>query len=136
MLLTLLQNREPAPAGGGRLAGFEMAGGGVYRETSFKPILQRVLEAKAPKVKPTKERAAKRAKAIEQKAAIAVVNGGNEQALRALEQEWREQRPFIPAQARGIPMDELFAAQIAFRIAQMQLLDDDDEDAITAILLS
>lgn len=136
MLLTLLQSQGAAPVAPPRLAGFEMVGGKAYRETSFKPILQRVLEAKAPKVKPPKERAAKRAKAIEQKAAIAVVNGGNEQMLKALEQEWREQRPFIPVQARGIPIDELFAAQIAFRIAQLQLLDDDDEDAITAILLS
>ncbi len=136
MLLTLLQSQGAAPVEPPRLAGFEMGGGRTYRETSFKPILQRVLEAKAPKVKPRKERAAKRAKTIEQQAAIAVVNGTSEQALTKLQREWAQQKPFIPQQAQGIAMDELFAAQVAFRIAQMQLMDDDDEDAILAILLS
>lgn len=139
MLLTLLQSQgstPPSPTVGGM--GFEMGGSEPrkYREVSFKPILQRVLEAKAPKVKPKKERAAKRAKSIEQEAAIALINGANEQALARLELEWRLQKPYIPPQAQGIPLDELFAAQVAFRIAQMQLMDDDDEEAVIAILLS
>lgn len=136
MLLTLLQNRGGVPVEDSRTAGFEMGGGRAYRETSFKPILQRVLEAKAPKVKPQKERAAKRAKTIEQQAAILVANGGDEKRLLSLEKEWLAQKPYIPEKARNIPIDELFAAQVAFRINQMQLLDDDDEEAIIAILLS
>lgn len=118
--------------------GFEMGGstGRAYREVSFKPVLQRVLEAKAPKVRPKKERAAKRAKTIEQQAAIAVTSGIEEPAYLRLFLEWKLQQPYIPPQAEGIPLDELFAAQVAFRIAQMQLMDDDDEEAIIAILLS
>jgi len=139
MLLTLLQSQgstPPSPSAGGM--GFEIGGSEPrkYRETSFKPVLQRVLEAKAPKVKPKKERAAKRAKTIEQQAAIAVTSGIEEPAYLRLFLEWKLQQPYIPPQAQGIPLDEMFAAQVAFRIAQMQLMDDDDEEAVIAILLS
>lgn len=139
MLLVLFQSQgdPPDPVPAGSSMGFEMGGASrVYRETSFKPVLQRVLEAKAPKVKPKKERAAKRAKTIEQQAAIAVTSGIEEPAYLRLFLEWKLQQPYIPPQAQKIPLDEMFAAQVAFRIAQMQLMDDDDEEAVIAILLS
>lgn len=140
MLLTLLQNRSAGldPSGGGRNAGFVMGGSPrVAREVYRKPLLQRVLEARAPKVKPKKERAAKRAKDIEIRAAQVVVSGVQGQALEELTREWMAQRPYIPDAAQQIPADELFMAQVAFRINQLQLLRlKDDEDAIIALLLS
>lgn len=133
MLLTLLQNRTITPpvSPGGRVGGFSMGG---VRETSFKPVLQRALEARAPKVKPPKERAAKRAKAIEQKAAIAVVQGLPEPDLMVLMRDWYAQKPYIPPQAAQYEPMDLFLSQIGFRIQQMQLLEDDEEDIIALLL--
>lgn len=137
MLLTLLQNRSATstpPNGGGGGAGFSMGG---TREVYHKPILQRVLEARAPKVKPTKERAAKRAKDIEVRAAQIVVSGAQPSVLEQMTREWMAQRPYIPQKAQGIPLEDLFLAQVAFRIQQLDLLkDQDDEEAIIALLLS
>lgn len=136
MLLTLLQNSASAstPVDGGWRAGFVMGGAQeVYR----KPILQRVLEARAPKVKPVKERAAKRAKDIEVRAAQIVVSGAQPSMLEQMTREWMAQRPYIPPKAQGIPLEDLFLAQVAFRIQQLDLLkDQDDEEAIIALLLS
>lgn len=140
MLLTLLQNRSDTPPqpGGGSNAGFVMGGGQrLAREVYRKPLLQRVLEARAPKVKPPKERAAKRAKDIEIRAAQIVVSGVEGGALDQLAREWAAQRPYIPPKAQDIPINDLFLAQVAFRIQQLRLLDEmDEEEAIIALLLS
>lgn len=137
MLLTLLQNRSAIstpPNGGGGGAGFSMGGA---REVYRTPILQRALEARAPKVKPAKERAAKRAKDIEVRAAQIVVSGAQPSMLEQMTREWMAQRPYIPPKAQGIPLEDLFLAQVAFRIQQLDLLkDQDDEEAIIALLLS
>lgn len=140
MLLTLLQNRSAGtdPSGGGRNAGFVMGGASrIAREVYRKPLLQRVIETRAPKVKPPKERAAKRAKDIEVRAAQIVVSGVEGQGIDQLAKEWAAQRPYIPETAQQIPMEDLFLAQVAFRINQLQLLQKkDEEDAIIALLLS
>lgn len=140
MLLTLLQNRSdtpPQPSGGSN-AGFVMGGGQqVAREVYRKPLLQRVLEARAPKVKPPKERAAKRAKDIEVRAAQIAVQGIDTQAIDRLAREWAAQKPYIPESAQSIPLQDLFYAQIAFRIAQLGMLQEqDEEEAIITLLLS
>lgn len=148
MLLTLLQNRtaEASPGTGGSstsgsLGGFVMGGGGSpggsrIREAYVKPILQRMMELRAPKVRPAKERAAKRTKAIEIEAARAIVESDGEAELSGFIREWKAQRPVVPEKAQQIPMDDLFLAQVAFRIRQLNMLADDEEDAIIALLLA
>lgn len=117
----------------------------VYR----KPILQRVLEERYPKVKPKKERAQRRAKKIELEAAALVLEKPitGDSRFAELGRQWMRQGPVLPpALAQINPMD-LFAAQVAFRIRQQQMEDQalrmlaarraqDEEDALIALLLA
>lgn len=125
-----------------RLGGFEAGGA---REVSFKPLMQRILEARNEKrVKPAKERAAKRAKVIEVQAAQVALEDGGEARFRALMQQWLAQRPVIPA-GSGLEAQLAFMAQVAFRIQQMQAEEQaravlaaqiDEEEALIALLLA
>ncbi|KWT94678.1 MULTISPECIES: hypothetical protein [unclassified Variovorax] len=125
-----------------RLGGFEAGGA---REVSFKPLMQRILEARNEKrVKPAKERAAKRAKVIEVQAAQVALEDGGEAQFRALMQQWLAQRPVIPA-GSGLEAQLAFMAQVAFRIQQMQAEEQaravlaahiDEEEALIALLLA
>ncbi|OUM01757.1 hypothetical protein A8M77_14440 [Variovorax sp. JS1663] len=133
---------QPQPAPGGM--GFEMVGG--VREVSFKPLLQRVLDARAERrVKPAKERAQKRAKAFEVEAARLVLeDDGAEMRFRDLMAGWLAQRPVLPPMFDRLDPMQLFMAQVAFRIQQMQaeeqararLADQDEEEALLALLLA
>lgn len=129
----------PEPA---RNAGFELG----PRFVSFKPLLQRILEARAERrVKPAKERAAKRAKVIEVQAAELVLqDDGAEARFRELMAGWLAQRPVIPPVVTQVDPMQLFMAQVAFRIQQMQaeeqararLVAQDEEEALIALLLA
>lgn len=132
---------SPAPGAAGK--GFEM-GGRRIAERNFKPLLQRVLERRYPRVKPAKERAARRAKAIEQTAAQLVADDPQNLArFDALMQQWMAERPVAPP---GLDLSALFEAQVGFRLRQLQLeqqarqaLADaqarDEEDALALLLL-
>ncbi|WP_143694603.1 hypothetical protein [Variovorax sp. JS1663] len=139
---TMTTGGQPQPAPGGM--GFEMVGG--VREVSFKPLLQRVLDARAERrVKPAKERAQKRAKAFEVEAARLVLeDDGAEMRFRDLMAGWLAQRPVLPPMFDRLDPMQLFMAQVAFRIQQMQaeeqararLADQDEEEALLALLLA
>lgn len=125
-----------------RNAGFEVG----PRFVSFKPLLQRILEARAERrVKPAKDRAAKRAKIIEVQAAELVLkDDGAEERFRELMAGWLAQRPLIPPMVAQVDPMQLFMAQVAFRIQQMQaeeqartrLAAQDEEEALIALLLA
>lgn len=117
----------------------------VYR----KPILQRVLEERYPKVKPKKERAQRRAKNIELEAAALVLEKPitGESRFAELGRQWMRQGPVLPSALAQINPMDLFAAQVAFRIRQQQMEDQalrmlaarraqDEEDALIALLLA
>lgn len=145
-----------APAGGtGLQGGFDVDIGQQPsprqrpREVYRKPILQRVLEERYPKVKPKKERAQRRAKNIELEAAALVLEKpiAGESRFAELARQWMRQGPALPpALAQVNPLD-LFASQVAFRIRQQQMEDQalqmlaarhaqDEEDALIALLLA
>lgn len=145
-----------APAGGtGLQGGFDVDIGQQPsprqrpREVYRKPILQRVLEERYPKVKPKKERAQRRAKNIELEAAALVLEKpiAGESRFAELARQWMRQGPALPpALAQVNPLD-LFASQVAFRIRQQQMGDQalqmlaarraqDEEDALIALLLA
>lgn len=131
----------PPPAAGGFVMGPSPAPRPRAQERHFKPLLQRVLEAKAPRVKPAKERAAARAKAIELQAAELILENGNQARFDQLRAQWEAQRPVVPATIQQ-PLDALFLAQVAFRLQQMGALEAlrrrqiDDEEAVLALLLA
>lgn len=113
-----------------------------YGRKAVKPLLQRVLDAKYPRVKPAKERAQRRAKAIEQDAAQLIADQPqNEARFNALMQQWHEERPVLPA---DVDPRVAFEAQVGFRLRQLELVQQaraayerqrDDEDAIAVLLL-
>lgn len=125
---------------GGR-AGFEMGARMVRR----KPLLEQILEARATKkVKPAHERAAKRAKAIEVEAAELALNDGSKGQLDQLLSKWKAERPVVP-EAVQMPLNEVFLAQVAFRLRQMadehalraeMHRRQDDEDALAILLMA
>ncbi|WP_162594129.1 hypothetical protein [Variovorax sp. PBL-E5] len=129
----------PAPPAT-RFGGFEMA---CPREVSFKPLSQRILEARNERrVKPAKERAAKRAKAIEVEAAFVALDTGNQARFQTLMAQWLAQRPVLPP---AVEPSALFLAQVLFRIQQMQAEEAlrarlraqrDEEEALIALLLT
>lgn len=134
---------DGTPFAPGRALTFEM-GGRRIAERNFKPLLQRVLEARYPRVKPAKERAQRRAKAIEVEAAKLIADDASAlQRFDDLLAAWTVERPVVPA---GLDLRALFEAQVGFRLRQLQLeqaahqalLDSqarDEEDAISALLL-
>lgn len=119
---------------GGTRAGFEMVGGA--REVSIKPLLQRVMEARAPRVKPRKPAARKAAREIEYEAAELLSNKdtGGEQAFYLLMQQWLAFSPRLPQYA-GVSAEQLFMAQVAMRIEQIRRFEQDEEDAVIALLM-
>jgi len=128
---------EPPASGGG----FEM-GPRRVREVYRKPLLQRILDARYPRVKPRGERAQKRAKAIENDGADLVLDGSPTFAdLEELAAQWMAQGPVMPSG----PVDPLavYLAQVAFRLRQRQaeieaaaLRQRQDEEAILVLLLA
>ena len=122
---------------------FVQGAGRTIRQVTHQPLLQRILaQRRAERYKPSRERAAKRAKVIEVQAAQTVLDGGGEASFRALMNEWLEQRPVLPI---AEPPSQAFMAQVAFRIQQMQqeqqalaalAARQDDEDAVIALLLA
>ena len=146
MLLTLFQNNlqtagvvepppAPTPAGGG--FGFEMSSGGV-RTVSFKPLMQRIREARAgrlARLKPKRKAAQRKAAAIEVKAAELAVAGGNESAFMALMRQWLAQTPML-TNAPDNEAEQLFLAQVGLRLRQIEQAEQDDEEAVLALLLA
>lgn len=134
-----------AAPGGGSGAGFEMGPRREIQTRHFKPLLQRVLEARYPRVKPAKERAAKRAKAIEVEAAQLIADDGLAQArFDELMRQWAGEGIAVPS---GIDLRSLFEAQVGFRLRQMALDNlarqalaaqraRDEEDSLMALLLA
>ncbi len=118
--------------------GFEM--GGKVREVSIKPLLDRILEARAERIKPIKKSARAKARLIEGIAAELAMNDGGEREFRALMDEWLAQEPQLPDQP-GLDIEQLFMAQVAMRVQRMQaeaearrLFEQDEEDALMALL--
>lgn len=130
---------EPPASSAG---GFEMGGGRQVREVYRKPLLQRILDARYPRVKPRGERAQKRAKAIENEGADLVLEGSPTFAdLEELAAQWMAQGPVMPS----VAVDPLavYLAQVAFRLRQRQaeieaaaLRQRQDEEAILVLLLA
>lgn len=125
--------------------GFEVGGGRIIPEVSRKPLLQRILDARnARRVKPAKERAAKRARYIEIRAAELALEQGNGEQFDAFMRDWLQTRPVLPPQAEADPTP-YFLAQVAFRLQQMQAedrarqalraLEEEEEDEAIALLL-
>jgi predicted nuclease with TOPRIM domain len=107
----------------------------VFVESVFDKI-KRKAQAAALKFKNRKLR--KRAKAIEVKAAeLFISEPNNETKFRDLMRDWANQQP---EQIEGFdPLEELFAAQIAFQIQQIRqqiAFEQDEEEAILALLLA
>jgi len=107
----------------------------VFVESVFDKIRKKA-QAAALKFKNRKLR--KRAKAIEVKAAeLFIAEPNNESKFRDLMREWANQQP---EQVEGFdPLEELFAAQIAFQIQQIReqiAREEDEEEAILAILFA
>jgi len=125
----------PAPAPGGT-----EFGPGRFR--NFKPLLQRILEARYPRVKPRGERAQKRAKAIENEGAELVLEGApTATEFEALAAQWMAQNPVMPAP--DVDPMAVYLAQVGFRLRQRQaeieaaeLRRRQDEDAILVLLLA
>ena len=144
MLLTLFQNNlqtagvveppvEPTPVGGN--FGFEMGG---VRTVSFKPLMQRIREARAgrlARLKPKRKVAQRKAAAIEIKAAELAVAGGNESAFMALMRQWLAQTPML-INAPDIEAEQLFLAQVGLRLRQIEQAEQDDEEAVLALLFA
>jgi hypothetical protein len=116
------------------------------RETTVKPMLVRAMERRLQNVKPAKERAAARAKAIEFEAASMVLDGATQREIAPLLQQWEAQRPYIPPKLADVPTLDVFLSQIRFRIEQAQAQKAaleaiatarrQDEDALFALLLA
>jgi hypothetical protein len=88
------------------------------REVYFKPWLARVLEARDLRAKPVRDKAAKKAKALEVQAAEALLEGDGLD-IGALEQRWANLAPVLPDDTSEA---EAFAAQVRFRLEQMGAL--------------
>jgi Concanavalin A-like lectin/glucanases superfamily len=135
-------------SGGRDQPGFDvdLKGRRKLREATVKPMLVRAMERRLQNVKPAKERAAARAKAIEFEAAALVLDGATQRDIAPLLQQWEAQRPYIPPKLADIPTLDVFLSQIGFRIEQAQAqkaaLDAvatarrQDEDALLALMLA
>jgi hypothetical protein len=103
-------------------------------EVSRKPLLQRIIEARAEAAiqqviaKPAKKNAKKRAQAIEQQAAELAVSGGQESEFFALLEKWLQQTPVYVDSGQKVAENDtsqLFMAQVALKVAAMQELEDE-----------
>lgn len=114
--------------------GYEMA----VREVRHKRLIDRVLEARAERIKPAQKRARKRARVIEVQAAE-IARSGNEAQFYALMQQWLDQKPQLP-DAPGIDLEQLFMAQVAMQLQRIEqarrLFEQDEEEALIALLLA
>ena len=122
--------------------GFEMGGKAVrqtktVREVKFKPLLERILEARAERIKPVKKAARAKAREIEGIAAELAMNDGGEKQFRALMDQWLAQGPQLPEVA-DLDVEQLFMAQVAMRVQRIQearrLFEQDEEDALMVLL--
>ena len=111
-------------------AGFEMGGIPIV---SFKPLLQRIKEARAERIKPVKKSARRKARVIEGQAVDLVLSGGGESAFNELMQQWVAQAPVLPAQPT-MNLEQLFMAQVAMHIRRIEQQDEDD--ALIALLIA
>lgn len=103
-------------------------------EVSRKPLLQRIMEARAEAAiqqviaKPAKKNARKRAQDLEQKAAQLAVSGGQESEFFALLEKWLQQTPVYVDSGQKVAENdtaEIFMAQVALKVAAMQELEDE-----------
>lgn len=122
----------------GRNAGSVISAGRPRRFVTHKPLLQRVLEARAKKLNPPKVVRAK-VRAIEVEAAQEVLAGGGEEEFRALLARWKAQvQPKLETAPQEIDPEQLFMAQVAMRIRALEYerqLEQEEEDEILALLL-
>ena len=110
--------------------GFEING---IPTVSFKPLLQRIKEARAERIKPAKKSARRKARVIEGQAVDLVLSGGGESAFNELMRQWVRQEPVLPAQP-SINLEQLFMAQVAIHIRRIE--EQDEEDALIALLVA
>lgn len=129
----------------GQNASFDYSGGTIsaqVREVEWRfnnPLLQRIKDANARRVKPARKAARKIAVAIEYEAAELALSGGGEDKFRELLRTWTLQKPVI--NDPGVDIEQLFMAQVALKLesVQNQLIKraaEDEEDSIIAILLA
>lgn len=129
----------------GQNASFDYSGGTIsaqVREVEWRfnnPLLQRIKDANARRVKPARKAARKIAVAIEYQAAELALSGGGEDKFRELLRTWTLQKPVI--NDPGVDIEQLFMAQVALKLesVQNQLIKraaEDEEDSIIAILLA
>lgn len=112
--------------------GFQLGG---IREVTHKRLMDRIIEARAERIKPASKRARKRAQVIEVQAAE-IAKTGNEARFFELLDQWIAEKPQIP-EAPGIDVAQLFMAQVAMqlrRIEQEQQID--EEEALLVLLLT
>lgn len=120
----------------GRALGFEIGG---IREVTRKTTLQKVLEAKAERIKPVKKSARKKAVSVEIRAAELLLADGGDAQFRALMDEWLSYEPQLPKP--DMDAELAFMAQVAKRIeliraAQARLaFEQDEEEAILVLML-
>jgi hypothetical protein len=106
---------------------------------SFKPLLKRVMEARAKKLRPPKA-VREQVRAIEVQAAQQVLSGSGEEAFRALMRQWQAiAQPRLDAGQQDVDAEQLFMAQIAMRIRAMEYekrLQEEEDEEVLALLLA
>lgn len=68
-------------------------------------------------------------------AAELAVAGGNESAFMALMRQWLAQTPML-MNAPDHDAEQLFLAQVGLRLRQIEQAEQDDEEAVLALLLA
>lgn len=123
----------PAPSGDWVLNG---GSGRRIASAGFNPLLRRILAAQSdqPEVK-LKKKARKQARVIEVEAAEVALSSGNEEQFRALMAQWVAQTPPALPEAPSVDLQQLFMAQVAMRVRQIEAFEQDEEEALIALLL-
>lgn len=126
---------ESAPA----TSGDWVVNGGSGRRVAnagFNPLLRRILAARADQeALPLKKKARKQARVIEVQAAEVALSSGNEEDFRALMAQWVAQTPPALPEAPSVDLQQLFMAQVAMRVRQIEAFEQDEEEALIALLL-
>ena len=106
----------------------------VVRSIHRLPLVQRVLAERASRQKAASYPSRKPAKKIEIEAAELALNDGSPAQFNALLERWKAASP--PVAAMPDPAAEaLFMAHVAERIGQLQLEQQDEEEALLALFL-